>query len=252
MPCKMATRFSLPSALMGPDDDCCLSDTEAQHPNAAAAISPASTTSTAVAAASPLARGSGGFSPEERSSLSENENENDDLEQSAQKFLEDTAASSETEDTEASGGWGCSPLSPPLSSAPEDAAAETATGHGAAAAAADASASGDRVKPQRQRPSWAGRTKQAASSAAAAARATAASATQRLMKVQAFICRLLAGSSRRLPDDRDPLKPDTPQPTDKAHVSMAFHERGHASELLQYHFMSGSHALDRELPVASC
>ncbi|KAL8434203.1 hypothetical protein ACSSS7_003304 [Eimeria intestinalis] len=86
---------------------------------------------------------------------------------------------------------------------------------------------------------WGAATKKAAVSAAAAATATASAATDRLMMMHLFISRLLAAGTRGLPDksSKDTEHDSGGGAAESSGVSMAFHQRGRASELLQYHFM---------------
>ncbi|OEH77299.1 major facilitator related protein [Cyclospora cayetanensis] len=83
---------------------------------------------------------------------------------------------------------------------------------------------------------WKRTVKAATASASSTASVTASAVTRRLIWMQAFISRLLATRSKALPgegshkhmDEEDLKYPD---------VAMAFHQRGRATELLQYHFM---------------
>lgn len=59
--------------------------------------------------------------------------------------------------------------------------------------------------------------------------------------LQAFISGLVKSGAHRLPEQsskRSPKNDGAEGGVKTPEVSMAFHERGHASELLQYHFMS--------------
>ncbi|KAL8447086.1 hypothetical protein Emed_004610 [Eimeria media] len=86
---------------------------------------------------------------------------------------------------------------------------------------------------------WGAATKKAAVSAASAATTTATRATERLMMMHLFISRLLSAGSRGLPDksNKENEHDNKGDAKETAGISMAFHQRGHASELLQYHFM---------------
>ncbi|KAL8446635.1 hypothetical protein Emag_004695 [Eimeria magna] len=87
--------------------------------------------------------------------------------------------------------------------------------------------------------SWRAATKKASVSAAAAATTTASRAAERLMMMHLFISRLLAPGTRGLPDEsaKDSEHHSRVGAAKTSGISMAFHQRGHASELLQYHFM---------------
>ena len=164
----------------------------------------------------------------------------DDLDVQSERYLEGSADASDAEDAGPAVGWQV-PTSSSRTPEAVDSAPGTADLGGTGTAPEDPDSGAARFSKNAQRSPWERATVEAAATPAAAVATTATATAQRLLMMQAFISRLLKSGTYGLPDgsSKGSLKRDGAEGVIKtSEVSMAFHERGHASELLQYHFMS--------------
>ncbi|KAL8438696.1 hypothetical protein Efla_005234 [Eimeria flavescens] len=230
----MAASFSVPSALLGAEEEC--SSVHTDDPMGHAEATPSSSASGFSMACPPrLSEGSTGSSPcfvPDGMCIT-------GLKQASNDSAEPLPDTPRTQDPESPTGWDHSLPSPPSSESVE----YVSNSADASATGTDAHGMGDASAHLNEKP-W-GRslgtaTREAAKSTVAAAAATVSAATDRLMMMHLFVSRLLRGGSSRLRDreDKETTEHDSKKGAAKtAGVSMAFHERGHESELLQYHFM---------------